>query len=96
MLSWAMTLFFFFSLLKPETDQVKIEPLSYRSLGEKGTRVCKGMCGGEGKGGKWATDDRSSPVPLEPPPNLGWSLSVSLETWFGLFRIHEGRDKITD
>ncbi len=50
-----------------------------------------------GGGGRWAlTDDRNSPIPLESPPILGCSFSVSLETGFGLFRIHEGRDKITD
>lgn len=50
----------------------------------------------EGKRGRWATDDRNSPIPLESPPILGYSLSVSLETGFGLFRIHEGRDKTAD
>lgn len=73
-----------------------MEPLSLGSLGEKGTWVCKGMCGGEGKEGSGPLMTEAVPIPLESPPILGQTLSVSLETGFGLLRIHEGRDKITN
>lgn len=57
MLSWAVTLFLppslclSFSLSRPEGDYVKMEPLSCGSLGEKGTWVWEGVCGGEGEAG---------------------------------------------
>lgn len=49
--------------------------------------------GGEiwGAGGGGASDDRSSLIPLESPPIVGHSLSVSSEAGFELFRIHEGK-----
>lgn len=88
--------FLFLSFLQPESGYVKMEPLSRGSLGgERNMGLGRGVWWGRG-GGRWATDDRSSLVPLESPPILGYSLSVSLGTGFELFRIHEGRDKRAD
>lgn len=71
-----------------------MEPLSSGSiLGERNMGLGRDVWWG-GEGARWASDYRNSPIPLESPPILDYSLSVSVKTGFGLFRNHEGRDKI--
>lgn len=68
----------FVFLLQPETDHVKMEPLSRGSLGgggERRTWVWEGVCGGQGEEG-------GGPLMTETAPFL-WNL---LPFWATVFR----------